>query len=123
MARDSAPLALYQLLDAIEHFRTIVGSADAKELGSDLTRRYAAERCIEIVSESSRRLPAEWKDEHPSIPWSDIAGIGNVLRHDYEDVNLDIIIKLRGTPLEDLKRAVTALLDKHDPDGARFRGR
>jgi hypothetical protein len=46
-----------------------------------------------------------------------------VLRHDYEDVNLDIIIKLRGTPLEDLKRAVTALLDKHDPDGARFRER
>ena len=56
-----------------------------------MTRRYAAERCIEIVSEASRRIPADWKAEHPSIPWSDIAGIGSVLRHDYEDVNLDII--------------------------------
>src|ERR1700724_3261348 len=121
MARDSAPLALYHLLDAIEHFRAIVGSSDAAQLGRDLTRRYGAEGCIEIISEASRRVPAEWKLEHPSIPWPDIAGIGSILRHDYEDVNLDIIVKLRGGPLEDLKRVASALLDKYDPDGQRFR--
>jgi uncharacterized protein with HEPN domain len=66
-------------------------------------------------------VPPEWKLEHPSISWSDIAGIGNILRHDYEDVNLDIIVKLRGEPLENLKRAVSAMLDKYDPDGRRFR--
>lgn len=107
----------------IEHFRVIVGSSSFVELGADLTRRYAAERCIEIISEASRRIPVDWKAEHPSIPWQDIAGIGSVLRHDYEDVNLDIIIKLRDAPLEHLKHAVTALLEKYDPDGKRFRDR
>ena len=100
--------------------RAIVGVSDAAQLSRDLTRRYAAERCIEIISEASRRVPAEWKLEHPSIPWSDIAGIGNILRHDYEDVNLDIIVKLRDEPLENLKRAASTLLDKYDPDGHRF---
>jgi uncharacterized protein with HEPN domain len=95
MPEKGAPLALYHLLEAIEHFRLIVGSSSVAELGADLTRRYAAERCIEIISEASRRIPADWKAEHPSIPWPDIAGIGNVLRHDYEDVNLDIIISRR----------------------------
>jgi uncharacterized protein with HEPN domain len=121
MARDGTPLALYHLLDAIENFRTIVGSLDATQLGRDLTCRYAAERCVEIMSEASRRVPAEWKLEHSSIPWADIAAIGNILRHDYEDVNLDIIVRLRGQPLEDLKRAASALLDKYDPEGKRFR--
>jgi uncharacterized protein with HEPN domain len=116
-----APLALYQILDAIKHFRIVLGSADVAELAVDLTRRYAAERCIEIISEASRRIPDEWKSRHPAIPWSDIAGIRNVLRHNYEEVNLQIIVKLRNQPLEDLAAAVSALLNEIDPEGAGFR--
>src|SRR5947209_8253471 len=42
-----------------------------------------AERSIEIVSEASRHVPQALKDQHPDIPWKQIAGIGNILRHDY----------------------------------------
>jgi uncharacterized protein with HEPN domain len=121
MADQRAPLALYHMLDAIDDFLDIVGTTDAAGLADDRMRRYAAERCVEIISEASRRIPDEWKAEHPSIPWSDIAGIGNILRHDYEDVNLDIIVRLRGPSLQQLKSAVTTLLDEHDPAGRTFR--
>jgi uncharacterized protein with HEPN domain len=47
---------------------------------------YAVTRCLEIISEASRRPPDEMKQRHPEIPWADIAGAGNVYRHDYEDV-------------------------------------
>lgn len=47
---------------------------------------YAVTRALEIISEASRRLPADMKDRHPQIPWTDVAGAGNVYRHDYEDV-------------------------------------
>jgi hypothetical protein len=43
-------------------------------------------RCLEIISEASRRLPEAMKARHPSIAWSDMAGAGNVYRHDYDDV-------------------------------------
>jgi uncharacterized protein with HEPN domain len=43
-------------------------------------------RCLEIISEASRRLPDELKARHPSIAWKQMAGAGNVYRHDYEDV-------------------------------------
>jgi uncharacterized protein with HEPN domain len=43
-------------------------------------------RCLEIISEASRRLPDELKMRHPSIAWRQMAGAGNVYRHDYEDV-------------------------------------
>ncbi len=35
------------------------------------------------ILEASRRLPAEIKARHPEIPWPKVAGIGNVLRHNY----------------------------------------
>jgi uncharacterized protein with HEPN domain len=47
---------------------------------------YAVTRCLEIISEASRRLPDELKARHPSIAWKDMAAAGNIYRHDYEDV-------------------------------------
>jgi uncharacterized protein with HEPN domain len=123
MISPRTPLALYHILDAIRDFEGFVGTATAEEIGTDRMRRYAAERCVEIISEASRRLPETWKAEHPSIPWSDIAGIGSVLRHDYDDVNLDIIVKLRGVPVGDLRAAVVALLKKYDPESDQFMDR
>jgi uncharacterized protein with HEPN domain len=52
---------------------------------------YAVTRCLEIISEASRRLPDDLKMRHSAIPWKDIAGAGNVYRHDYEDVAAKII--------------------------------
>ena len=47
---------------------------------------YAVTRCLEIISEASRCLPDELKRRHASIAWKDMAGAGNIYRHDYEDV-------------------------------------
>jgi uncharacterized protein with HEPN domain len=52
----------------------------------DLRTTYAVTRCLEIISEASRRLPDELKARHPSIQWRDMASAGNVYRHEYEDV-------------------------------------
>ena len=123
MADARVPLALYHVLDAIEDFRAIVGDATPDELAVDREKRYAAERCVEIISEASRRIPTEWKNEHSAIPWSKIAGIGNVIRHNYENVSPTIIVELRGTSLDELERATLALLDKYDPEGRTFRKR
>jgi uncharacterized protein with HEPN domain len=52
----------------------------------DLRTTYAVIRCLEIISEASRRLPDDLKARHPSIAWKNMAGAGNIYRHDYEDV-------------------------------------
>jgi uncharacterized protein with HEPN domain len=47
---------------------------------------YAVTRCLEIISEASRRLPEALKERHPEIQWKDMAATGNIYRHEYEDV-------------------------------------
>ena len=59
---------------------------DYDALHDDLRTTYAVTRCLEIISEASRRLPDEVKARHPSIQWRDMAAAGNVYRHEYEDV-------------------------------------
>ncbi len=53
---------------------------------SDLMPLYAAIRCLEIISEASRRLSDELKARHPQMPWREMAAAGNFYRHSYEDV-------------------------------------
>ena len=52
----------------------------------DNLRLYAVIRCLEIISEASRRLPDALKERHPAIQWKNMAAAGNIYRHDYEDV-------------------------------------
>ena len=52
----------------------------------DNLRLYAVTRCLEIISEASRRLPDEVKARHSSIAWREMAAAGNIYRHEYEDV-------------------------------------
>jgi uncharacterized protein with HEPN domain len=123
MPAKRAPLALYHILDSIDDYGAIVDHATIADLTADRPRRYTAERCVEIISEASRRIPDEWKAEHASIPWQEIAGIGSVIRHNYENTNPTVIIGLRGERLAHLKTAVLALLEKYDPEGLPFRKR
>jgi uncharacterized protein with HEPN domain len=47
---------------------------------------YAVMRCLEIISEASRRLPKAFKERYPAIQWKNMAAAGNIYRHEYEDV-------------------------------------
>jgi uncharacterized protein with HEPN domain len=52
---------------------------------------YAVVRCLEIISEASRRIPVAIKARHPTIAWKEMAGAGNIYRHDYEDVAAEFV--------------------------------
>jgi uncharacterized protein with HEPN domain len=80
-------IVLEQMLEAIGDIEQITSGRSFAAYAADRPTRRAVERCLEIVSEASRRLPPDLKDRHPAIPWPKIAGIGNVLRHDYDVVN------------------------------------
>jgi len=78
--------ALRDILHHIDLAGNFVTGFDYQAFLADARTVYAVTRCLEVISEASRRLPADLKARHPSIPWKNIAGAGNIYRHDYEDV-------------------------------------
>ena len=71
-----------------------LGDLSIDALEADWQRHWLLQRGIEIISEASQHLPAELEARHPEIPWTKVAGIGNVLRHSYEVVAAPILWKL-----------------------------
>ncbi len=47
---------------------------------------YAVTRCLEVISEASRRLSDEVLTRGSTIPWREIRAAGNVYRHQYDSV-------------------------------------
>lgn len=82
------------LLDILHHINLaaeFAGTADRQAFAADLRAVYAVTRCLEIISEASRRLPEKLKERHPAIAWRQMAAAGNVYRHNYEDVAAHLV--------------------------------
>ena len=77
-----------------------------EQFSGDTRTLYAVTRCLEIISEASRRLPNELKDRHPEVPWKNMAGAGNVYRHDYEDVAAKLVWDTVNLALPPLREVV-----------------
>jgi uncharacterized protein with HEPN domain len=94
-------------LDLIEEF---TAGMDVQAFAEDIKTLYAVVRCLEIISEASRRLTASFKARHDDLPWKQIAGAGNVYRHDYENVEAQVIWKTISVDIIPLRRAVASEL-------------
>jgi uncharacterized protein with HEPN domain len=91
MGERSQTLRLSDIAAAIELIDSEMTGVTLQAFEPDKRKRWIVERGIEIISEASRHLDARLKQRNPQIPWPSVAGIGNILRHDYERIAHDIL--------------------------------
>jgi uncharacterized protein with HEPN domain len=94
MAASSLAPRLTDILNAIQHIRAEMAGVSMEAFEADWRKRWLVERGVEIISEASRRLTDKPKARHPGIPWAKGAGMGNVLRHEYEGISAPVMWKL-----------------------------
>ena len=97
---------LIDILDAISGIRQTLAGCDLDNFLTTWHLQKATERGLEIISEASRHIPADLKSLDADVPWTEIAGIGNVLRHDYQRVEPLIIWNIVQAHLDRLERVV-----------------
>jgi len=79
---------------------------------ADERTHFAVVRCLKIISEASRRVSPDTKARYPAVPWRQIADAGNVYRHSYHRVTLDIVWLTVHHELPVLVAACRAELDR-----------
>jgi len=76
---------------------------------SDQMVRDAVERCFQRISEAAYKLGSYLDDLYPDVDWKGFRGIGNIRRHQYDEVeNPTIWFGI----IEDLPRLHRAALDE-----------
>jgi uncharacterized protein with HEPN domain len=102
--------ALEDIRDNIARATRFVGRLELDAFLADDKTFYAATRCLEIISEASRRPPPGFKQRFPEIPWKEVAGSGSIYRHNYENVQALRIWRTIHEALPALRAVVDAAL-------------
>jgi uncharacterized protein with HEPN domain len=68
-------------------------------------------RQLEIIGEATKNLSPELRAQHPQVPWRRIAGLRDVLIHQYMGVDLDAVWEITQQNLSGLKSQVQRILE------------
>jgi uncharacterized protein with HEPN domain len=102
-------LRVHDMLQSIRGIEKAIAGKTFRDYERSWVLRSALERGIEVISEASRHLGSELKALHKDVRWDDIAGIGNILRHEYQRVDGQIIWNAIKDDLPTLKKALLAI--------------
>ncbi|MEK7542027.1 MAG: DUF86 domain-containing protein [Patescibacteria group bacterium] len=78
----------------------------------DIQRQDAVMRRPEIIGEAVKHLPEATRTHYPDIPWQQIAGMRDILIHEYSSVSLDRVWNVVTDHLADLKHTTQEILQK-----------
>ena len=106
MRSERALLALLDIRDNVRLACDVPGASPFDDFKADRRTFYAVSRCLEIVSEAARRLPGAVRERNPSLPWCAIMGLGNVYRHEYDNLVGGIVWRAVNNSLQPLADAM-----------------
>lgn len=80
------------ILHAIERcqsYMPYLRAGDVQEMAIDAVLRNLA-----VIGEAVRALPAETRERTPEVPWAAIAGLRNVVVHEYFRIDTELILDI-----------------------------
>jgi uncharacterized protein with HEPN domain len=89
MTRDTR-LYVKDILDSMETAERFIEDMTYEEFSRDTKTCYAVTRCIEIIGEAAKNVPAPVRKKHADIPWKQMAGMRDKVIHFYFGVNFRV---------------------------------
>ena len=109
---NSPILRLEDILENISLIEEYTRNYSTSDFVRDQKCQDAVERCLLRISEAAKKLEGVIETMIPSQPWSAIRAVGNVLRHDYDRVDPNVIWRIVSEDLNPLKKAVESSVNE-----------
>jgi uncharacterized protein with HEPN domain len=79
-------------------------------------RQDAVVRQLEIIGEAAKRISVDLRSQHSSVPWRRIAGLRDVLIHQYMGIDLEAVWEVARREIPELRKDIEAIVIAMDDE-------
>jgi len=109
MIKKSSRVYLEDIQTALQKIERYTADGKAAFLRDGKTQD-AVIRNLSIIGEATKKLPKSIRDTSPTTPWKQIAGMRDILIHDYSATDIHIVWNTLTEDLPPLQKVITRLL-------------
>src|SRR5689334_23977703 len=114
MSRDYS-VYLEDVRDAIDRIRRYTDGLSREQFENDEKTVDAVVRNLEVIGEAVKQIPERIRTAYPDIEWKKIAGLRDILAHQYFRIDMDIVRDILENKLPQLYQQVNLILSVNIP--------
>ena len=103
---------LEDILEATRKITTYTGSLSKTAFLEDEKTLDAVIRNLEVIGEAVKKLPEDLRAQHSGVEWKKIAGLRDILIHEYFGLDAEIVWDIVRNKVPALDREVRTILNE-----------
>jgi uncharacterized protein with HEPN domain len=108
MLRDKA--SLIDIINAAKRIQQFTQGVNKSVLAANEEKQSAILYQVIIIGEATKRLSSEFRKKYPHIPWKDMAGMRDILAHQYDRVNINTLWDVIQSDIPELLPMIETIL-------------
>ena len=82
---------LQDIIDSCKYIKEFTKNMNYNQFFIDTKTQYAVTRALSIIGEAVKKVPNSIREKYPQLPWKEMAGMRDVLVHDYYGTDTEVL--------------------------------